>query len=227
MSNWPPSTGRLLPGGGDLSPHLYGADGTHKAVYDVDHEQDAFDLEVARQAFALGLPLLAVCRGLQVVNTVRGGTCTRTWAGRAGNTGTSGTRCPSPRLRRRGRHRHRADPGVLLPHHPQHDERVRPRDTTTAVRLVRCADQARPSLLPRAPASGTSVEGRAPRRQACRPSAGRETPPRPAQPNRPPTWRAAPPPPATGRRRGHSLPGRPVRLRPRLILRAPRCASRT
>ncbi|MFI0233880.1 gamma-glutamyl-gamma-aminobutyrate hydrolase family protein [Streptomyces sp. NPDC017086] len=66
--------GVLLPGGGDLSPHLYGADGTHEAVYDVDHEQDALDLEVARQAFTLGLPPLAVCRGLQAVNTVRGGT---------------------------------------------------------------------------------------------------------------------------------------------------------
>ncbi|MBC3988815.1 gamma-glutamyl-gamma-aminobutyrate hydrolase family protein [Streptomyces sp. AC563] len=66
--------GVLLPGGGDLSPHRYGADEAHEAVYDVDHEQDAFDLEVARQARELGLPLLAVCRGLQVVNTALGGT---------------------------------------------------------------------------------------------------------------------------------------------------------
>ncbi|MEV6833994.1 gamma-glutamyl-gamma-aminobutyrate hydrolase family protein [Streptomyces sp. NPDC051133] len=66
--------GLLLPGGGDLAPHRYGAADTHDAVYDVDDEQDAFDLEVARQALAGGLPLLAVCRGLQVVNTVLGGT---------------------------------------------------------------------------------------------------------------------------------------------------------
>lgn len=66
--------GVLLPGGGDLSPHRYGARVAHEAVYDVDHEQDAFDLEVARQALALRLPLLAVCRGLQVVNTALGGT---------------------------------------------------------------------------------------------------------------------------------------------------------
>lgn len=65
--------GILLPGGGDLAPHRYGADETHEAVYDVDDEQDAFDLEVARQAFAQRLPLLAICRGLQVVNTARGG----------------------------------------------------------------------------------------------------------------------------------------------------------
>ncbi|CAL9347858.1 Putative glutamine amidotransferase [Streptomyces sp. enrichment culture] len=66
--------GLLLPGGGDLAPRRYGAVEAHEAVYDVDDEQDAFDLEAARQALALRLPLLAVCRGLQVVNTVRGGT---------------------------------------------------------------------------------------------------------------------------------------------------------
>ncbi|MFE7632828.1 gamma-glutamyl-gamma-aminobutyrate hydrolase family protein [Kitasatospora sp. NPDC057518] len=64
----------LLPGGGDLAPHRYGAPDAHEAVYDVDEEQDAFDLELARRALASGLPLLAVCRGLQVVNTVLGGT---------------------------------------------------------------------------------------------------------------------------------------------------------
>ncbi|MFD7061192.1 gamma-glutamyl-gamma-aminobutyrate hydrolase family protein [Streptomyces sp. NPDC059906] len=66
--------GILLPGGGDLAPHRYGAGRTHEAVYDVDDEQDAFDLEAARQAPVLGLPLLAICRGLQVVNTALGGT---------------------------------------------------------------------------------------------------------------------------------------------------------
>ncbi|MGA4838136.1 gamma-glutamyl-gamma-aminobutyrate hydrolase family protein [Streptomyces sp. G45] len=64
----------LLPGGGDIAPHRYGAAHTHEAVYDVDDEQDAFDLELARQALASAVPLLAVCRGLQVVNTVLGGT---------------------------------------------------------------------------------------------------------------------------------------------------------
>ena len=66
--------GVLLPGGGDLAPHRYGDPAHHPSVYDVDPEQDGFDLAVARQALALGLPLLAVCRGLQVVNVARGGT---------------------------------------------------------------------------------------------------------------------------------------------------------
>ncbi|MFI5659982.1 gamma-glutamyl-gamma-aminobutyrate hydrolase family protein [Streptomyces sp. NPDC051684] len=66
--------GLLLPGGGDLAPHRYGAADAHETVYDVDDEQDAFDLELARRALASDLPLLAVCRGLQVVNTALGGT---------------------------------------------------------------------------------------------------------------------------------------------------------
>ncbi|MFJ9538265.1 gamma-glutamyl-gamma-aminobutyrate hydrolase family protein [Streptomyces sp. NPDC101225] len=66
--------GVLLPGGGDLAPYRYGATHTHDSVYDVDDVQDGFDLELARQALRLGLPLLAVCRGLQVVNVALGGT---------------------------------------------------------------------------------------------------------------------------------------------------------
>ncbi|MET7730342.1 gamma-glutamyl-gamma-aminobutyrate hydrolase family protein [Streptomyces sp. NPDC005402] len=66
--------GLLLPGGGDLAPHRYGAPDTHAAVYDVDDLQDTFDLELARTALDSGLPLLAICRGLQVVNVALGGT---------------------------------------------------------------------------------------------------------------------------------------------------------
>ncbi|GAA2439005.1 gamma-glutamyl-gamma-aminobutyrate hydrolase family protein [Actinomadura vinacea] len=66
--------GVLLPGGGDLHPRHYGGSGEHEALYDVDEEQDAFDLAVAAHALESGLPLLAVCRGLQIVNVVRGGT---------------------------------------------------------------------------------------------------------------------------------------------------------
>lgn len=65
--------GVLLPGGGDLAAHWSGQQ-PHDTLYDVDVEQDAFDLAVARVALAAGTPLLAICRGLQVVNVVRGGT---------------------------------------------------------------------------------------------------------------------------------------------------------
>ncbi len=62
----------LLPGGGDLAAHWSGQQ-PHETLYDVDVEQDAFDLAVARFALDEGLPLLAVCRGNQVVNVTLGG----------------------------------------------------------------------------------------------------------------------------------------------------------
>ncbi|KAA1380591.1 gamma-glutamyl-gamma-aminobutyrate hydrolase family protein [Aeromicrobium fastidiosum] len=64
--------GVLLPGGGDLSSRWTGQE-HHDTLYDVDEEQDAFDLALARVCLTTGLPLLAVCRGLQVVNALRGG----------------------------------------------------------------------------------------------------------------------------------------------------------
>jgi putative glutamine amidotransferase len=66
--------GVLLPGGGDIDPGTYGQPVGSEHVYDVDAEQDAFDIAVARWALTRGVPLLAVCRGLQVVNVARGGT---------------------------------------------------------------------------------------------------------------------------------------------------------
>ncbi len=63
----------LLPGGGDMAAHWAGQQ-PHPSLYDVDIEQDAFDLAVARVSLAAGRPLLAVCRGLQVVNVSLGGT---------------------------------------------------------------------------------------------------------------------------------------------------------
>ena len=65
--------GVLLPGGGDLAAQWSGQV-EHPSLYDVDLVQDAFDLAVARVALAGGLPLLAICRGTQVVNVTLGGT---------------------------------------------------------------------------------------------------------------------------------------------------------
>lgn len=65
--------GVLLPGGGDLHPVHYGG-AQHESLYDMDMEQDAFDLAVARWSLRVGRPLLAICRGMQVVNVAMGGT---------------------------------------------------------------------------------------------------------------------------------------------------------
>ena len=63
----------VLPGGGDVSPKLYGGD-HHDELYDVDPLQDAFDVAVATWAMRTARPLLAICRGLQVVNIACNGT---------------------------------------------------------------------------------------------------------------------------------------------------------
>jgi putative glutamine amidotransferase len=64
----------LLPGGGDLDPASYGQGVASDHVYDVDVEQDAFDLAIAEWALNTGVPTLAICRGMQVVNVALGGT---------------------------------------------------------------------------------------------------------------------------------------------------------
>ncbi len=76
--------GIVLPGGGDLDARWTGQD-AHPTLYDVDVEQDEFDLAVARHALAIGTPLLAICRGLQVVNVARGGDLLQDMAESTGN----------------------------------------------------------------------------------------------------------------------------------------------
>lgn len=95
--------GIVLPGGGDLSGRWSGQ-GPHPSLYDVDEEQDAFDLSVARVALDRGIPLLAICRGTQVVNVGRGGTLIQDMPSREDEV---------------GHHRHRThhvtvDPGTAL-----------------------------------------------------------------------------------------------------------------
>ena len=63
----------LLPGGGDLSPASYNEAIGHPDVYGLDERQDSFDLSACRFALAQGLPLLAICRGMQVLNVACGG----------------------------------------------------------------------------------------------------------------------------------------------------------
>ncbi|MGB7755054.1 MAG: gamma-glutamyl-gamma-aminobutyrate hydrolase family protein [Salinisphaera sp.] len=65
--------GVILTGGGDLDPALYGGH-EHPTVYNLDPARDTAEMAVARAALERSLPILAICRGLQVVNTVLGGT---------------------------------------------------------------------------------------------------------------------------------------------------------
>lgn len=65
--------GVLLPGGGDVHPSRYGAPADHEALYDMDEVQDETDFTLARHCLEHGVPMLAVCRGLHVVNALLGG----------------------------------------------------------------------------------------------------------------------------------------------------------
>lgn len=65
--------GLLLPGGGDLDPAAYGAT-PHPETGRLSPPRDAAELALAGAAVRAGLPLLGICRGLQVLNVFLGGT---------------------------------------------------------------------------------------------------------------------------------------------------------
>lgn len=64
--------GLLLTGGVDLDPATYGEEPL-PALGRIDAERDAFELALTRAALAADLPLLAICRGMQVLNVAAGG----------------------------------------------------------------------------------------------------------------------------------------------------------
>lgn len=65
--------GLLVPGGPDVDPALYGAT-AHPRTRGVNPVTDAVELELVKAALAAGLPLLVICRGMQLLNVLRGGT---------------------------------------------------------------------------------------------------------------------------------------------------------
>lgn len=64
--------GIFLPGGEDLDPERYGED-QHELLGAIDPERDRTELMLARWALDDGKPLLAICRGMQLLNVVNGG----------------------------------------------------------------------------------------------------------------------------------------------------------
>ena len=61
----------LLTGGLDVDPSLYG-EAPH-ATTAVDRERDRFEIPLARAAIERDMPILAICRGVQVLNVAAGG----------------------------------------------------------------------------------------------------------------------------------------------------------
>jgi putative glutamine amidotransferase len=65
--------GLLLSGGGDMHPHAYGSK-PHPKVRGIDEDRDRIEIFLLRQARVMDLPVLGICRGLQVINVALGGT---------------------------------------------------------------------------------------------------------------------------------------------------------
>ena len=64
--------GVIFSGGGDLDPELYGAE-AHDATDAPRKERDAAELGLLKAALQRDMPVLAICRGSQLLNVARGG----------------------------------------------------------------------------------------------------------------------------------------------------------
>ncbi len=65
--------GLILAGGADVDPSFYAA-AAHPETKGTVPERDRFEIAMARAAIDRDLPLLGICRGMQVMNVARGGT---------------------------------------------------------------------------------------------------------------------------------------------------------
>jgi putative glutamine amidotransferase len=72
--------GLVISGGPDIHPSAYGEEPS-PALGPTEPDLDAFEIAMVHRADALGLPILGICRGLQVVNVARGGTLVQDVAG--------------------------------------------------------------------------------------------------------------------------------------------------
>ncbi len=65
--------GLLLAGGADLDPASYG-EPAHAETQDAVPERDAFEIALTRAAIERDVPVLGICRGMQLINVALGGT---------------------------------------------------------------------------------------------------------------------------------------------------------
>jgi putative glutamine amidotransferase len=67
------AAGLLLTGGRDVDPSFYG-EAAHHAFSAAEPGRDAYEIALVRCAFQAQVPILAICRGIQVLNVALGGT---------------------------------------------------------------------------------------------------------------------------------------------------------
>lgn len=65
--------GLVLAGGADIDPGSYGEQ-AHPETADTAPERDVFEIALTRAAIERDLPVLGICRGMQLINVARGGT---------------------------------------------------------------------------------------------------------------------------------------------------------
>jgi putative glutamine amidotransferase len=65
--------GLLLAGGADIDPSSYGAE-AHPETKGTWPDRDAFEVALARRALERDMPVLGICRGMQLINVAMGGT---------------------------------------------------------------------------------------------------------------------------------------------------------
>lgn len=64
----------LLSGGGDLDPARFGDSNMHPNTYGIDDDRDDYEVAAFNLAIQRDLPVLCICRGIQVMNVAMGGT---------------------------------------------------------------------------------------------------------------------------------------------------------
>ena len=112
----------VLGGGADIDPESQGAE-AHPETIGSNPDRDRFEIALAREALERGMPLLGVCRGMQILNVACGGTLDQHLPDRLGH------------------ERHRPVPGAWA----EHDVRIEPDSLTASGGGHRAAHRQEPS----------------------------------------------------------------------------------